>query len=35
MYSSFLHIAPSDNVLVALRDLPPGEVLHFGEHDIV
>ncbi|MFM8486295.1 MAG: SAF domain-containing protein, partial [Bacteroidota bacterium] len=22
-------------MLVALRDLPPGEVLHFGEHDIV
>ena len=35
MNTSFLHIAPADNVLVALKDLPPGEVLHFGEREII
>ncbi|MFN5236965.1 MAG: UxaA family hydrolase, partial [Bacteroidota bacterium] len=35
MHSPFLHIAPADNVLVALKDLSPGEVLHFGDSDII
>lgn len=35
MHSPFLHIAPADNVLVALKDLSPGEVLHFEGRDII
>ena len=35
MHSPFLHIASADNVLVALKDLSPGEVLHFGDRDII
>lgn len=35
MSAPFLHIEATDNVLVALKDLLPGDVLHFKGRDII